>query len=214
MSPPIKNGLYAITDCDNLSFEMVLNKTRLILDAGIAALQYRDKFSAAKFRLDRARALQKLCSQYGVPFLINDDIRIAKQIDADGVHIGRDDPGYQESRAILGEKIIIGVSCYNSLPDAMTAQRMGADYIAFGSFFPTESKKNSVKASPDLITAAKKKLFIPIVAIGGITVENGKPLLEAGADMLACISSLYASDAPQQVVFRFNKLFAETVRVS
>jgi len=207
IKPVLQRGLYVITDCVNLDTGGLLHKTGLILEAGVPALQYRDKTPDASIRLERARALQQLCAGHNTVFLINDDVELAARIGADGVHIGREDAGYEQSRARLGQDAIIGVSCYNQLERALLAQENGADYVAFGSFFPTKTKNTGIRAYPELLVQARHRLTVPVVAIGGITPENGAGLIEAGADLLAVVSSVYSSDDPRQAVAEFNALF-------
>ncbi len=213
MKKTLGKGLYAITDCENLAFDSLFDKTRQILNVGIVALQYRDKSTGSQLRRERARTLQAICKRHRIPFLINDDIQLALDIQADGVHIGKNDAGLQETRQLLGQDFIIGVSCYNNIKQAETAQAMGADYIAFGAFYPTTTKQHTVSVMPTLLSQGKDVLNIPIVAIGGITPENGGALVEAGADMLAVISSIYSPAEPAQVILQFNKLFQVSSQV-
>jgi thiamine-phosphate pyrophosphorylase len=200
-------GLYVITDCDRMEFPALLEKTKCLMAAGISVLQYRDKNTAAAARQERALALRELCRRYNTVFLVNDDVMLARSINADGVHIGRDDPVYREARGWLGVSSIIGVSCYNRLDLAEEAAIQGADYVAFGDFFGTTTKTGTVTASPELLRQARKELTVPIVAIGGITPENGGELLQAGADLLAVISAVYAAADAHQAVLDFQKLF-------
>ncbi len=185
-------GLYAITDCDNLGEAELLQQTEQILKAGARILQYRDKKNDADTKLKLAKQLLELCKYYQTPLIINDDVELTRKAGADGVHIGKEDTTLKSTRSYLGRKII-GVSCYNNLDLAIKAQQSGADYIAFGSFFPSNIKPDAVRADKNILNTAKKILQIPIVAIGGISPENGAPLLEAGADYLAVISGLYQS---------------------
>ena len=207
LKPALQRGLYVITDCVNFDTSGLLYQTGQILEAGISVLQYRDKTPDASLRLERAIALQGLCRRYNTVFLINDDVELAARISADGVHIGREDTIYERCRALLGPEAIIGISCYNQLELALLAQENGADYIAFGSFFPTMTKNTGIRAYPDLLVSARLRLTVPIVAIGGITPENGAGLIEAGADLLAVVSSVYSSEDPPRAVASFNSLF-------
>lgn len=200
-------GVYAITDCDNLSTHNLLSVTEEILRAGITALQYRDKSADLKKRNREARELQRLCREHDCLFIVNDDVQLARSTGSDGVHLGRDDYDCKTARNELGADAIIGVSCYNSLKAAQDATAGGADYVAFGSFYPTASKRNATIAEPEIIKQAKQKISLPIVAIGGITPANCGPLIEYGADMLAAISSIYRADDPYSVVKDFNRHF-------
>ena len=200
-------GLYVITDCNQPDSAVLIGKTEKILDAGISILQYRDKSDDQQWRLHTARMLGQMCNRTGAIFLINDDVRLAMDSGADGVHLGKDDMSIDTARSLLGDSAIIGISCYNDIEAARLAQIQGADYVAFGSFYQTQTKTGTVNAWPGLLSKAQEELSIPIVAIGGITPENGRVLIEAGADLLAVISSVYNADDPDQVVLKFNTLF-------
>ena len=200
-------GVYAITDCDNLSTHELLSTTEKILRAGIAALQYRDKSGDLKKRNREAQELQRLCREYDCLFIVNDDVQLAKLVTANGVHLGCNDCDCKAARKELGPDAIVGVSCYNSLKAAQDDTAGGADYVAFGSFYPTTSKQNTTIAKPEIIKQAKQKISLPIVAIGGITPTNCGPLIEYGADMLAVISSIYQAGDPYTAVKEFNRYF-------
>jgi len=195
------SGLYAITDTDNLGSEMMLTKTEEILRAGAMLLQYRNKQADQNTRLMEAGQL------FTVPLIINDDITLAMKVDADGVHLGKADLPIAAARECLGNNAMIGVSCYNDLDLASEAVVAGADYLAFGAFFPSPSKPDAVYAKPEIIQKAKQQFDLPIVAIGGITPENGQSLIDAGADMLAVISGLYASETPFNTTTKYVNLF-------
>jgi thiamine-phosphate pyrophosphorylase len=203
--PP--KGLYAITDCINLNTEQLIYKTELILQAGVAMLQYRSKHDDYSVRESQAHELKSLGDKFNVPFIINDDIELALAVHADGIHLGQEDIDCGEARALFDQQIIIGISCYNDLNRAVKAENMGASYIAFGAFFPTLTKHNTVKAEPELIRNAKQRLELPVVAIGGITPENGGALIDAGADFLAVVSGIYGADDPEHAVRSYLKLF-------
>ena len=167
-------------------------------------MSYQTKNSHEQF----ARALNALCREHGVAFLINDDVRLAGTIGAAGVHLGRDDPDIGAARAVLGASALIGVSCYNELARAQAAQDAGADYVAFGRFFPSRTKPQAVPAAPELLRAARTALKIPIVAIGGITPENGASLIAAGADALAVIEGVFNQSDIRAAAERYARLFA------
>ena len=200
-------GLYAITDTEQLSSEKMLHKTEEILRAGAKLLQYRNKQADQETRLTEARQLAVLCKQFTVPLIINDDVALAMKVGADGVHLGKSDSSIADTRDRLGNKAIIGVSCYNDMERANDAVIAGADYLAFGAFFPSPTKPKAVQATPEIIQKAKKQFDLPIVAIGGITPENGQSLIDAGADMLAVISGLYASETPFDTTKIYLNLF-------
>jgi thiamine-phosphate pyrophosphorylase len=200
-------GVYAITDCQNLNTEQLLETTEEILQAGIAMLQYRDKTLDQKERIYRANQLRKLCITHHVPFIINDDLELALNVNADGIHLGKDDTSPKNARELLGSDFIIGVSCYNSMERALQARDYNADYVAFGSFFPSQTKPGAVRALPELLTQTRKIIDIPLVAIGGITLENGGILIDSGADLLAIISGIYGQTNPEQATRSYNQLF-------
>ena len=206
MDMPKSGGIYLISDSKNLAIDDLLDKTEKILDVGISLFQFRDKNSKYEIKKSTALKLQTLCKKYNTLFIINDDVVLAKEISADGVHLGRDDMDIDMTRKILGDKII-GVSCYNNLEDAITAEIMGADYIALGSFFNSPTKPEARKIAIDLLPIAKSKLNIPVVAIGGITPENGKQLVDNKVDFLAIISGIYASTDIINSVKAYKNLF-------
>ena len=206
MDMPKSGGIYLISDSKNLAIDDLLDKTEKILDVGISLFQFRDKNSKYEIKKLTALKLQMLCKKYNTLFIINDDVVLAKEISAEGVHLGRDDMDIDMARKILGDKII-GFSCYNNLEDAITAEIMGADYIALGSFFNSPTKPEARKIAIDLLPIAKSKLNIPVVAIGGITPENGKQLVDNKVDFLAIISGIYASTDIINSVKAYKNLF-------
>ena len=201
------HGLYAITDCHTLNTGDLLKKTELILQSGANMLQYRYKTGNSADRESLAVQLQRLCHDYEIPFIINDDIKLAQKINADGIHLGRDDQSCETARNILGPGYIIGISCYNDTKLALAAAKAGANYIAFGAFFPTTSKSPTSEATIELLHYAKQHLNLPVVAIGGITPDNGKILVRAGADYLAVISGLYEAADPVTATQSYLSLF-------
>lgn len=205
-----QRGLYAITDSRNLTTGQLLIKTEQILQGGASMLQYRNKDADTATKLYQAGLLQKLCARHGIPFIVNDEPDLARVVEADGVHLGREDMTCRETRKILGPGSIIGISCYNEIERAETAAAEGASYIALGSFFHTRTKPDAIRAAPELIGRAKQILRLPVVAIGGITPDNGKALLEAGANFLAVCSGLYlpadTCKATQNYMALFNHL--------
>ena len=183
------HGLYAITDGPR---DDLLDVCAAALSGGAAILQYRDKTTAPPRRLQEARALQALCASRRVPLIVNDDIELALAVGAAGVHIGEDDASIAQARARLGTGAIIGVSCYDSLERARQFAAAGADYLAFGAFFPSPTKPHARVATPRVLREAKS-LGPPLVAIGGINADNACALIDAGADMLALISALFGA---------------------
>lgn len=201
-------GLYAITP-DEANTAELLRKVHLALLGGARVVQYRNKQADALLRFEQASALRVLTQRFSVPFIINDDVALAAEVDADGVHLGAEDGNPAEARAHLGQGKLVGVSCYNRLPLALVAVQQGADYVAFGSFFASTIKSDAVAATPELLQQACKELALPIVAIGGITAQNGARLLEAGADALAVISAVFAASDIEGAAKEFSNLFEQ-----
>ena len=197
-------GLYAITQTDNKSGDTIINDVISAIKGGAVLVQYRDKNPLDAVFL--GSELVKICHQYQVPLIINDDIELATRIGADGVHIGKEDGAIAQVRRHLGADAIIGVSCYNFVEQALDAQNQGATYVAFGRFFPSTSKPLAAPAHIETLRQAKLLLTLPIVAIGGILPENGAPLLAAGADFLAVIGGLFESQ-PEQSARAYQALF-------
>ena len=200
-------GLYAIADTHYLEDAHLLNAVGEAIAGGGRVIQFRDKKHIAEARLGQAGEMARLCRRHGALFIVNDDVELAKETGADGVHLGREDTAVADARKQLGPQAIIGVSCYNELARAETAQAQGADYIAFGRFFPSRTKPQAVQASLDLLREAKKKLRIPVVAIGGITPENGASLIAAGADALAVIEGVFGQPDIRAAAQRYASLF-------
>ena len=186
-------GLYAITDGGLTPGAALAPAVEAAIRGGARLVQYRDKSHDAARHSREARELAVLCREHGALFIVNDDVGLALESGADGVHLGKDDGDLAAARVHLGPRALIGVSCYDSLERARAAAHGGADYVAFGSFHASESKPGAVRAPISLLTAARKELSIPICAIGGITPENGAALLAAGADMLAVIRGVFAA---------------------
>ncbi len=209
MSNRILSGLYAITDSQMGAERDLPQLVEQALKGGAKIVQYRDKSTDHDRRLADASRLLDLCQRHSACFIINDDVELAAAVAADGVHLGRDDPDIESARRRLGEQAIIGVSCYNRLDLATAAQDAGVDYVAFGRFFPSSTKPQAVEAEIELLIQAKQALHIPIVAIGGITPENGAPLIDAGADMLAVIHGLFGQSDVRAAAEQFNQQFAQ-----
>ena len=186
------SGLYALTpDCADTA--RLVTQVRAALGGGATAIQYRNKTAAPVLRVTQAQALRDACSRQGAAFIVNDDVELADRVGADGVHLGRDDGSIAEARKRLGPQAMIGVSCYDSLTRAEIAVGGGADYIAFGSFFASTVKPDAVRAPVSLLAAAKTRWDVPVVAIGGITLENAPSLIAAGADAIAVITEVFAA---------------------
>lgn len=201
-------GLYGITP-DSTDTADLIQRTRLALAGGMQVLQYRNKIADSALRLTQARALRSLCREFGVTFIVNDDVQLAAAVDADGVHLGATDGEIASARAQLGHDKLIGVSCYNQLALAQQAVVAGADYVAFGAFYSSSVKPEAAVATLDLLREARAKINLPIVAIGGISAENGKELVQAGADALAVISAVFDAADIQHSAQKLTKLFGK-----
>lgn len=182
------------------------------LDAGhVAAFQLRLKSVADDDIAALAGPLQTLCADRDVAFIINDSVALAKRLGADGVHLGQQDGSPREAREILGKDVQIGVTCHNSRHLAMEAGDAGADYVAFGAFYPTETKEVRYRAEPSILSWWITLFGTPCVAIGGITAANAKPLVDAGADFIAVSSAIWSdADGPAAAVGKF----ADVLRAS
>ena len=209
MHSPLR-GVYAITDENLLTGPALFSAVEEALGAGLALLQYRNKSAAWQSKCAEAAQLLRLCRHYDTPLLINDDVELCLEVGAAGVHLGQADTKLVEARQRLGEEAIIGITCHSDLSLALRAQAAGADYVAFGRFFPSHTKPNAPPASIQVLQQAKAQLAIPIVAIGGINAENGQALVTAGADMLAVIHTLFASADVEAEAKALNALFRTT----
>ena len=179
-------GLYAITP-DTADTATLARKVEQVLKAGVAMLQYRNKMLSKDQRLLQAKELAPLARGYGVPFIVNDDVDVALAVGANGAHLGGEDGDLAAARSRLPGRIL-GASCYDSLAKAKDAIRAGANYVAFGSVFPSPTKPGAVRAP---LTLFGNELGVPLCAIGGITLENAPALVAAGASLLAVISDLF-----------------------
>lgn len=199
------SGLYAITpQCADTG--QLLRMVEAALKGGAAAVQYREKTGDVALRHEQASELLPLCHAYHAPLIINDDLRLADLVGADGVHLGRDDGDVRKARVILGADKIIGASCYQSLALALAAQELGADYVAFGSFFASPTKPDA-RLAPLHLLEQSGVLHVPVVAIGGITPGNANALIDAGVDSLAVISALFNAPDIENAARQFNHLF-------
>ena len=184
------SGLYLVTpDCNDTV--LLCKQVKQALQGGVSLVQYRHKTASEPLRLEQATALLALCRSASVPLLINDHVALAMQLDADGVHVGQHDSAVAAAREILGPQKMIGASCYDRFELAEQAQVAGADYVAFGACYPSSTKPHAPRATSALFTQAKQALALPVVGIGGITLDNASPLIEAGADALAVITDIF-----------------------
>jgi len=203
-------GVYAITP-DEENTDILLAKVEAALQGGIDVLQYRNKLASHKLQTQQARLLLPLCRQYHTPLIINDSIKLCLTLDADGVHLGADDGNLAAARVRLGPDKILGASCYNRLDLALAAAEAGADYAAFGACFASGTKPNAPVAPLNLFAQAKAKIKIPLVAIGGITLQNMPMAVQAGADAVAIVGALFNVNNNAQQIARtaqdFSKIF-------
>ena len=208
MKPSIvlpKGGLYLITPDDSDS-ERFLERVLSVLNAGIAVLQYRNKLANADQMHEQAKVLSQHCRNFGIAFIINDDIKLAHELGADGVHLGEHDADLKTARHVLGSNAIIGVSCYNSLTIAEKAASEGANYLAFGAIYSSGTKPHARNVSLELFSHAAL-LNLPMVAIGGITLDNAAQTLAAGADFIAVIGAVFDAADPASEVKSFISRF-------
>ena len=201
-------GLYAVTPDETLTDALAASVAAAV-SGGAPIVQYRNKTASAELRRQQALALKRVCDERGALLIVNDHADLAAEIDAAGVHLGADDGGAAAAREKLGPGKLIGVSCYNRLDLARAAQDAGADYVAFGSFFASNVKPGAVHAPVELLAQARAALRVPIVAIGGITIDNAPPLIEHGADAVAVISALFGARDVAAQAQRFTALFGK-----
>lgn len=201
-------GLYAITP-DDADTESLLQRVEVVLRVGVSCLQYRNKSAGDAMRAAQASALQALCSVHHVPLIINDDWRLAAATGAAGVHLGQDDAALPDARAALGEGAIIGASCHDNAQLARRAVAQGASYVAFGAFFPSPTKPGARRATLDLLHGMSE-LPVPVVAIGGITPDNARPLIRSGADLIAVISGIFDAPDPAAATRAYLSCFQAT----
>lgn len=208
-TPRPLRGLYAITP-DEPDTDRLLARVAPVLDAGPALLQYRNKLATHALRREQAAALLPLCRARGVALIVNDDWRLAADLGADGAHVGGGDGDLREARAALGSALL-GASCYDSIVRARDAVACGADYVAFGAFFPSGTKPNARRAHPQLLADAAP-LGVPRVAIGGITPSNARVLVDAGADLIAVIGGLFDAADPGAAAIAYLDCFKDPAR--
>jgi thiamine-phosphate pyrophosphorylase len=202
-------GLYAITPEESDS-AVLAAKVRRALSGGARVVQYRSKHPQRAQRVSQAALLLGVCRSAGAMLIVNDDIDCAIEIGADGAHIGREDGDTAAARNRLGPALMLGVSCYDQLDLALAAEQAGADYVAFGSMFASGTKPAAVRAPLELITRARARLHVPIVAIGGITPENAGSVVAAGADAVAVISAVFDDTDVEAAAAAFSRLFPES----
>ena len=191
------SGIYAITPETEDTGELLANVSTA-LTGGVRLFQYRNKTGSDQLRREQCQALLDLVSACDGILIVNDSAGLASEVNAHGVHLGKDDESVADARQKLGPDKIIGASCYNDLARAHALQAAGVDYVAFGSFFQSVTKPAAVSATVDLLSRAKSELEVPVVAIGGINRDNAAMLIEAGADALAVVSGLFSVNDVEQ----------------
>lgn len=209
MSKAELKGLYCITDPEltQQSSLTIIQMVEQAIEGGARIIQYRDKQASSGEQLKFAGQLCEICKQHKALFLINDDPQLAREVDAHGVHLGQTDRTLTEARQLLGNDKIIGITCHADIDLALKAEQQGADYVAFGRFYPSKTKPEASPASVDWLTEIHTQLNIPVAAIGGITPDNAYSILEAGADMLAVIHAVFGQEDIRQAASAFSSLF-------
>jgi len=201
------SGLYAVTP-ESADSVGLLRKVDAALRGGALVVQYRSKLMDDSVRNEQAAQIARLCRSSDALFIVNDSVELACTVGADGVHLGKDDVDVSAARAALGHGKLIGVSCYDDMARARAAQTQGADYVAFGSFFPSATKPTARRAGLDLLHEAASEISLPVVAIGGINGDNAAGLIAAGADAIAVVSALFDAPDVEAQARRFARLFS------
>ncbi len=202
-------GVYAITPDAELAQAGLTTQVESAIRGGAVIIQYRRKHISRAGALEELAALRALCSGTGTLLIVNDDLDLALASGADGVHLGREDGDWEAYAALIERPLLVGISCYNDGARALHAAACGADYVAFGSFFASNTKPEARLCTLATLRAARAELHLPIVAIGGITPENGASLVRAGADFLAVISGIFAQPSIESAAARYAGLFGE-----
>lgn len=204
--------LYAVTDRHWLGDRTLYDVVRESLEGGVTFLQLREKDLDDENFYKEAVRLQEMAREYGVPFVVNDNVDIAVRMDADGVHVGQSDMEAGDVRALIGPDKILGVSA-QTVEQAVLAEKRGADYLGVGAVFPTGSKDDAVEVSRETLKAICDAVSIPVVAIGGITVNNTPELADSGICGIAVISAIYGQKDIYQATVSLKKVTEEMVRV-
>ena len=200
-------GLYTLTDNQVVPYSQWPNRVEEIIIGGANIIQLRDKKLTDEVLLDYAVTILEICRYYNIPLIINDRIELAKKINADGVHIGKNDLSLRAARKYLGNKFIIGISCYRNLYTAIQAQNFGADYVAFGSIFPSSTKPHASRCSLATLVEARKILQIPICAIGGLRYQNIQPVIATGVDLVAIGDAIFNAKHPLQATTKLSQTY-------
>lgn len=207
---PVIHGLYAITNQELMPGSLLLPKTEAALAGGCRLVQYRNKSATTELKRREAADLRELCERYQAVLIINDSVELAAASGAHGVHLGQDDAAVDQARRLLGPRAIIGATCHSSLALAERACDQGADYFAFGRFFPSQTKPLAPPAPLALLNELRQQRRLPVVAIGGINIDNAPSLIAAGADCLAVSHELFRGDDLGEIrrrAARFSSFF-------
>lgn len=199
-------GVYALTP-DLVDTDALVALVEQVLEGGVRLVQYRAKTAGPGLRREQCARLVSLCRRHAAALIVNDDAALAAQVGAAGVHLGRDDGTIAQARQLLPPDAVVGVSCYDDLARARRLRAEGADYVAFGSFFPSSIKPLAVRPVPAMLADARRLLDCPVVAIGGITLGNAPTLIAAGADAVAVISDLFQATDVRGRAREFHQLF-------
>ena len=204
----ILKGLYVITDQKLIPRDRFIETVEKAIQGGAKIIQLREKDTPEEEIIRLGKELLKITRRYGIPLIINDSPKLAMEIGADGVHLGKDDTEISEARKILGGEAIIGVSCYGDIERGLQAEKEGADYLAFGTPFFTPTKPDRKTTPFEILKEAKRRIkTIPIFAIGGITKGNAKSVLETGVDGIAVITAVFSSPNPEEAARNLADFF-------
>ena len=206
MTSNIINGIYAITPDWEDTRQLIIKTEELLLNK-INLLQYRNKKVSKQLRMTQAKELQALCHHYQVPFIINDDYELCGILNADGIHLGKDDITIEEVRGRLGNDIIVGISCYNDFERVNKRMATNCDYIALGACFPTKTKPNAPHASLNFLENVVEISIKPVVAIGGINLDNCVPIINSSVNAIAMINALYSKDKVSKKILEIKRKF-------
>ncbi|QEK12898.1 thiamine phosphate synthase [Crassaminicella thermophila] len=206
MNNKIDKAIYLVTDDSKMDFDTLYEKVILALKGGINILQLREKKSSSKVFYEHALKMKTLCKKYNVPLIINDRLDIAQAVDADGVHLGQNDLPLTIARKILGPKKIIGISA-RTVEDALNAQNNGATYLGVGAVFPTNTKEDAKVISEKEFNTIRSFVSIPIIGIGGITLDNASEIINRGVDGIAVVSAILDQKNPKEATKSLKHLF-------
>ncbi len=206
MTVPLR-GLYAITDTHLIPRERFAETVEAAVRGGAMLIQLREKHASREEIIQLGQAVLAVTRRYGALLIVNDHPSVAKDIGADGVHVGREDPSVPETRALVGPEMIIGASCYGDVDRAVAAEQEGADYVAFGTPYPSPTKTKRTDISLEIFQAAQRRVHVPVFAIGGITLANAQHVIDAGADGIAVVSGVFGAPDVEAAAWALAQLF-------